>query len=149
MLLGHREVAAAQPGLDVRERDRRVRCGPRARERRVRVAVDEDDVGRLRGDPLGDRRLHPLGVRGVQIEAVARLGEAELVEEDLRQRVVPVLPRVEDDLVDPGVAQRGGERSGLDELRAVADDGEDLHATKPTNERRLRLTYPHPLDEAV
>ena len=45
VLLRHREVAASQPGLDVRERDRRIRCGLRAGERRVRVAVDEHDVG--------------------------------------------------------------------------------------------------------
>ena len=142
VLLRHREVATSQPGLDVRERDRRICRGLRAGERRVRVAVDEDDVGRLRGDPLGDRGLHPRRVRGVQIEAIARLGESELVEEDLRHDVVPVLARVEHDLVDPRFAQCSGERRCLDELRAVADDGEDLHATKPTNARRLRLTGP-------
>ena len=74
-------------------------------------------------------------VRRVQIEAIARLREAELVEEDLRHDVVPVLPGVEHDLVDPRFAQRGRERRGLDELRAVPDDGEDLHATKPTKAR--------------
>ena len=80
---------------------------------------------------------------GVQIEAIARLGETELVEEDLGHDVVPVLPRVQHDLVDARVAQSGRERRGLDELRAVPDDGEDLHATKPTNARRLRLTGLH------
>ena len=142
VLLRHREVAASQPGLDVRERDRRVRCRPRSRKRRVRVAVDEDDVRRLRGDPLGDRGLHLLDVRGVEIEAIARFAQAELVEEDLGHDVIPVLPRVEHDLVDPRIAQGRRERRGLDELRAVPDDGEDLHATKPTNETGLRPVSP-------
>src|SRR3954454_19955819 len=43
-----------------------------------------------------------------------------------------MLPGVEGDLVDPRVAQRERERRGLDELRSVPDDGEDLHAGKPT-----------------
>ena len=32
----------------------------------------------------------------------------------------------------PRFAERGGERRRLDELRTVADDGEDLHASNPT-----------------
>ena len=127
------EVAAAEPSLDVCERDRRIGCGARAGERRVRVAVDEDEVGRLGSDPLRDRRLHRVRVGGVEIEAVARLGEAELVEEDLGHRVEPVLAGVQHDLVDPGLAKGGRQRRRLDELRTVSDDGEDLHATKPTN----------------
>ncbi len=55
------------------------------------------------------------------------LVEAELVDEDLRELVVPVLPGVDNDLVDPGIAQRDGERRRLDELRPVADDGQDAH----------------------
>ena len=38
-----------------------------------------------------------------------------------------MLTRVDDDLVDPRLAERDGERRRLDELRAVADDGEDAH----------------------
>ena len=106
VLLGHVEIAAAQPRLHVRERDRRVGGGARAGERRVRVAVDEDDVGRLGSDPLRDRRLHRVRIGGVEIEPVARLGEAELVEEDLGHRVEPVLPCVQDDLVDARFAER-------------------------------------------
>jgi hypothetical protein len=40
----------------------------------------------------------------VQVEAVPRLGESELVEEHLRHDVVPVLARVEDDLLDSRLA---------------------------------------------
>ncbi len=55
------------------------------------------------------------------------LGEPELVDEDLRELVVLVLARVDDDLVDPARAERLGERRGLDELRPVAHDRDDLH----------------------
>ena len=124
-LLGHREVEAAQPGLDVGDGDLFAR-GMRAGEGRVRVAVDEHPVGPLRLDHLADRRRHRSRVGGAQIEAVGRLGYAQLVEEDLRHRRVPVLSGVEHDLVDPGVPQCDRERRRLDELRAVPDDGEDF-----------------------
>ncbi len=70
-------------------------------------------------------------VGGAQVEPVRGLREPELVEEDLGELVVPVLARVDDDLLDPGLAQGHAERRGLDELRPVADDGEDaLHARR-------------------
>ena len=47
-LLGHRAVEGAHAGLDVGDRDPRLRRGERAGERRVRVAVDEHRVGLLR-----------------------------------------------------------------------------------------------------
>ena len=53
--------------------------------------------------------------------------QAELLEEDLRQLAVVVLPRVDDDLLDPALPQRHGQRRRLDELRPVSDDGEHLH----------------------
>jgi hypothetical protein len=34
---------------------------------------------------------------------------------------------VHDDLVDPTLAQGSGQRPGLDELRPVSHDGQDLH----------------------
>jgi hypothetical protein len=42
------------------------------------------------------------------------------------------LAGVQDDLVDPGVAEREREGCGFDELRPIPDNGEDLHAPKPT-----------------
>ena len=54
-------------------------------------------------------------------------GEAELGEEDPRERVVVVLAGVHEDLL-VALAQRPGHGGRLDELRPVADDGEDLHA---------------------
>jgi len=57
----------------------------------------------------------------------AKGGEAELVEEHLRELAVVVLPGVDDDLLDPALAERdrGGPR--LHELRPVPDDGDDFH----------------------
>ena len=48
-LLGHRAVERAHPRLDVGDRDAGLRGGQPAGERRVRVAVDEHDVGPLGG----------------------------------------------------------------------------------------------------
>ena len=98
VLLGHRQIPAPQSRFDVCKRDRSVSGGARARERRVRVAVDEDEIRRLGGDPLRDRRLHSGDVRRVEVEAVPRLGEPELVEEHLGHDVEPVLPGMQDDL---------------------------------------------------
>ena len=67
-------------------------------------------------------------IGGVEIEPVARLGEAELVEEDLGHRVEPVLPRVQDDLFDACIAEcadsgavgdDGGTREAYDGTRGV------------------------------
>ena len=68
----------------------------------------------------------------MQVEPVARLGQPELRVEDVGELRIPVLAGVEADLLDPGLAQRGGDRAGLDELRPVADDGEDLHEGEAT-----------------
>ena len=126
-LLGHRQVAAPQARLDVRERDAGRHRSPGAGERRVRVPEDEHDVRRLGREHRGDRRRQPVDVGGAEVEPVRRLVEPELVDEDLRQLVVPVLSRVDDDLVDPRLPERDRERRRLDELRAVADDGEHAH----------------------
>ena len=126
-LLRHRQVAAAQPRLDVGDRYARRDRRLGAREGRVRVAVDERPVGPLALERGEDPRAHRLRVGGVEVEPVARLREPELLEEHLRQLAIPVLARVQHHLVEPRLAQRDGERPRLDELRAVADDGEDLH----------------------
>ena len=54
-------------------------------------------------------------------------GQAELLEEDRRERVVVVLAGVDEHLLVLG-AQPARDGRGLDELRAVADDGQDAHA---------------------
>ena len=101
---GHRQVEAAQPGLDVRDRHL-LACGVRSGQRRVRIAEDEHPVRPLCLDHLPDRRGHDHRVGGAQVEPVRRLREAELVEEDLRHVGIPVLAGMQHDLVDPGVAK--------------------------------------------
>ena len=56
--------------------------------------------------------------------------------------MVVVLARVHDDLVDSLVAKGERERGALDELRPVADDGDELHGF------RLSGGYAAPLEEA-
>ena len=103
-LLGHRQVAAAEPRLDVREPDPELRRGLGAGEGRVRVAVDERPVGLLLDQTVLDRRAHEIRVCGAQVEPVARLVEPELLEEDLRQLAVVVLSRVDHDLLETAFA---------------------------------------------
>ena len=55
-LLGHRAVEAAQPRLDVADRDPELRGAERRRERRVDVAGDEHEVGPL----VAQHGLEPL-----------------------------------------------------------------------------------------
>ena len=57
-------------------------------------------------------------------------GEAELGEEDRRERVVVVLAGVHEDLLVL-LAQRPRDGGRLDELGPVADDGEDPHSRQP------------------
>ena len=67
----------------------------------------------------------------MQVEPVTRLAEPELVEEDLRQLGVVVLPRVQEDLLDSGVSKCEREGRRLDELGPVSDDGQDAHGLLP------------------
>jgi hypothetical protein len=127
VLLRHRQVAAAQAGLDVRQRDAGRHGRPCSRERGVRVAVHEHEAGILVADERLDRARHRLGVSRLEVEPVLRLREPELLEEHLRELAVVVLARVEYDLVDGGRPQRLRQGRALDELRAVAHDGDDSH----------------------
>ena len=129
-LLWHRAVERAHARLDVADRDAALGGGERTGERRVGVAVDEHHVGLELGQYRLQRSQHPRGLLGVRARAGAQLairrGNAELVEEDLRQLVVVVLARVHDQLLVV-LAQEPRHRGGLYELRAVADDREDSH----------------------
>ena len=87
----------------------------------------EDRVRPLPLDRLRDAGLHRVEVPRPRVEPVSGLGEAELVEEDLGELRVVVLPGVHHDLVDSGLAQCQGQRRRFDELRTVPDDGEHFH----------------------
>ena len=126
-LLRHREVAAAEARLDVRERDPDGGRRPRSGERGVRVAEDDDGVGPLRLDDPANGGRQRLDVGRAEVEPVRGLRQPQLLEEDLRELGVPVLAGVDDDLVDARLAERHRERGRLDELRPVADDGQDAH----------------------
>src|SRR5437870_2965752 len=78
------------------------------------------------------------GVGGgrVEVEPVAGLRQLELLVEDVGELGIPVLAGVEADLLDARVAQRGAHGTGLDELRTVPDDREDLHGGEATMARR-------------
>ena len=137
-LLGHRAVERAHPGLDVRDGDPQLRRCERARERRVRVAVDEHRVGLLGAQQIAERGEHArrlLGVRAAaELQLDVRARHRELAHEDRRQLVVVVLARVDEQLL-VRLAQDPGHGGRLDELRPVADDREDLH---PTTSARAR-----------
>ena len=125
-LLGHLEVAAAEARLHVSLPDPGVVGGQRAGEGRVRVPEDKHDVGPLGCDRATDSGPHRRRLRGVEIESVLRLRQPQLVEEDLRQLGVVVLPSMQDDLLGSTVAKGDRKRRRLDELRAVSDHGENL-----------------------
>jgi hypothetical protein len=130
-LLGHRPVEAPEPRLDVGDRDEALRGDERAGDRRVDVADDDDRVRR----GLDEHRLeapHDLGrllrVRaGADLEVHVGARDRELVEEDLREALVPVLAGVDEARGDAGPrAQRLEERGDLNEVRPRAGDAEDL-----------------------
>ena len=83
--------------------------------------------GRSRSSASAIPGQHRVDVARVRLQPVGGLGQPELLEEHVRELAVVVLARVDDDLLDAGLAQRDRQRTRLDELRAVADDGEHLH----------------------
>ena len=130
-LLGHRPVVAPKPRLDVRCAQPELRRNDGGRHRRVHVAVHEHPVGAMpfeHGlDALHDPgRLH--GMRGAADgEVFVRLREPQTLEERVGHHLVVVLPRVHDHLRHAGgdpCPVHGGQ---FGEVRAGADDVEDLH----------------------
>jgi hypothetical protein len=120
------EIERAQPGLDMRDRDRAIAGRERSGGGAGRVAVDEHEIGGPPPETAAKQRSkrRPKALHG----PVARL-EAELAK---------ALPRVEmagkarmlagqkDLVLDPGHAlERPGHRRHLDRLRASADDRDD------------------------
>ena len=101
------------------------------RERRVRVAVDEDRIrpGRRQRSGRGRPASAPSGRPRATTdpEVVVGRAQAELAEERARQRVVVVLTGVDGLVVEPR-SQRRLERGGLDQLRSRPDDADDPHA---------------------
>ena len=130
-LLGHRAVERPHPRLDMSHGDARLRRGEPARERRVRIAVDEQHIrplGRQQRPECGEHARGLLRVRAaVDPELTLRPRDAELLDEHGAELVVVVLAGVDEQLVVLG-AQRARDRRRLDELRPVPDDGDDAQA---------------------
>ena len=109
---------------------------------RVDVAVD-DDACRLQVDEARlergqQRRRLRCVAAGADPEVHVRLGQAELLEEDVRQAAVVVLARVDEALLDGRRPERGDDGRGLDEVRPRADDmDEPGHAGKDATSARV------------
>jgi hypothetical protein len=137
-LLRHRAVVGAQAGLDVGQAKARLGRGQGPRERRVRVAVDDGQVGRLRfqqrleGGHHGGR-LARVTAPADALDAVVGRRQPELVEEDLGEVLVIVLAGVHQQVAGT-LGDGRGDRCSLHELRPVADDGDDLHPGQPTGQ---------------
>jgi hypothetical protein len=129
-LLRHAVVERAHAGLDVNDRHARLGRRQAARERRVGVAVHEHGVRRELAEQRLERSQHAGRLLAVAAAADRKLAvrarETELGEEHARERVVVVLTGVHEDLLVP-LTKRARNGRGLDELRTVADDCQDLH----------------------
>ena len=136
-LLGHRQVAAAEPRLDVRHGQPGRHRRTRSREGGVRVTEDDHPVGPLElqhaadAAPPDDRRP-PCGGRASRRARPARA----------RRRTRPTAPRRSagpewsETSSIARLAQGERERRRLDELRPIADDdGEGLHLATPLASR--------------
>ena len=132
-LLGHGAIEAAQPRLDMGDRNLHLDRGQHGGQGRVDVAGDHHQVGFLVGqDRLQPfhrpRRLHRVAA-GADLEHVVGGGHAELLQEDLGHQPVVVLTGVDDRVAAPGVTRPQGadHRRRLDEVGPGADDVEDPH----------------------
>ncbi len=142
-LLGHRRVEGAQAGLHVRHRDEQLGADERRRQRGVDVAVDDDAVRRSGPGRLCLERHSSAAVWAAWLpeptpEVQVRLGQAELLEEDVGQAAVVVLAGVDEALLDARRPERGDDGRGLDEVRPRADDvDEPGHAGKDATSARV------------
>jgi len=131
-LLGEVLVEAAVPRLHVEDGDLQP-FGRYRREGGVGVAQDEQRVGTFglhHLERLGDDVADGLPqVLADGVEVVVRLAEAQVLEKDLVQRVVPVLPRVDEDVVEVEV-HLFEDLAQADDLRARTHDRHDFQAMR-------------------
>ncbi len=131
-LLGHREIEAPEPRLDVGDGDERLRRDERACQGRVHVPDDDDEIGTLARDDRFERDHDPRGLlrvgSGADAEMNIGLGKLEIVEEDPRHVLVVVLPRMDQRAFEAAaLPELADERRRLHEIRAGADDDGRLH----------------------
>lgn len=140
--LGHPPIEGAQARFHVRQGDMQFDRRQGAGEGGVGIAMDQDPVRpfvqEARLDGLQHAPGHGAVVEAGDAQVVSRLGDVELLEEDVRHVGIEVLAGVDDDLVDRlalagrlhlGImgADGAADGCGLDELGAGADDGQKLH----------------------
>jgi len=132
-LLRHLPVEGPQAGFHVSEGHPHFRGDEGPRERRVRVAVHEDEVRPLLLEDVLEASHHVGGLPAVapapDSEVVVRPGDVQDFEEHIRHVLVVMLPRVDQDLfvVLPNLAAH---RRGLDELRSCADDARNFQGAQ-------------------
>lgn len=131
-LLRHRAVVGTQTCFDVGDRDVVMRCRQSARCGRVRVPVDEDDVGELLREHLVKRDHHAPDHRSgrptVDPEVLVGVAQSERGELRRGQRDIMMLARMDQALDDSGSCrQLTTHGCGFDELRTRTDDGQHLH----------------------
>jgi len=101
--------------------------GDDGRDSAVGITENEQSIGLLRGDdslgPHEDRPQHGSQRARVGLEEVVGATEAEILEEDLVQLVVVVLPGVHQDLIAVLVDQLGHRLLHLGGLLPAADPG--------------------------
>src|SRR5207244_3222580 len=137
-LLGHRLVERPDARFDVRERTTLLARQETAGERRVRVAVDDHEVGVFRDGRNLSHGRRDLQVRRsrLQLELMIRLPQFQVAEEDPIHHDVVVLPRMDEDVFVVQRIERLDHRRHLDDLRPGADDRDDAtHRTGRGSER--------------
>ena len=136
-LFGHGAVPAAEARLEVCDRDAELHRGQGGGEGRVDVAGHDHQVGPVVDQERLEALHHPGGLLGVgagpDLEHVVRLGDPELLEEDLRHHPVVMLSRVDDRLVGFGqpFTQSRDQRGHLYEIRPGAEHVHDSHCEPP------------------
>ena len=134
-LFGHRAIEGAKPGFDVSDAHVQLGADERRGHRGIDVAVDEHEI-RLPFQHDRFEARHDFsrlgGVRpGAHREIDVRLGNPELLEEDVRHERVVVLAGVDDRLPDAVVPQRGDDRRRLHEIGSRSDDVKNVHQLSP------------------
>ncbi len=105
-LLGHRAVKAAQPGLDVRERNPELHRDQHDGQRGVHIAGHDHEVGALGLEHRLDALHHACGLHGMgartDTENMIGNRKFELLDESVGHRPVVVLAGVDDHMPRPG-----------------------------------------------
>ena len=131
-LFGHGWVMRPQAGFDMRHGYLQLGSRQRPGQRGVGVAVHQHPIGLFLLNQRFDVLQHAPGHRAVakagNAKIMMRLGDVQLLEEDVRHIGIEMLPGMNDDLFDV-IARLDGtaDGGGLNELRTGAEDGEDFH----------------------